>query len=388
MEPLFVRAMQYRPGDSMLGRSFAFSEAEERKLKAKHLDAIQQFAQRDVGPDDVFVRGMYLTNTQRDFYYSRFTRDALEEQTEMIPGAPVMQGHDYRGLPDARFFASRVVRIEDPSLPKRDQYWTENLYYGVKDDEGDRYVRRVDLGVYREVSIGFRLVSTPCSICKNPIWSCAHIPGDVYEKGGLCEWGMEGITSVLEGSQVFRGGQKDTSNFIPEGYGGDGARSALVAGSGDLDGRMLVSVKRANASLGVGGAMSIEEFLATPVAQRAIGWGVLFAKKGERQNTQAVVCSKSRFSDSRRASRWVRDHDFRADKRKDLDDSFVFEQFAEAAAEPGSFRTIGMDDGVSAKVCRVKQVEQEGQDGGRSVDRTDGAHESFESWLGREAAHS
>jgi len=37
----------------------------------------------------------------------------------MVPGAPVMTGHDYRLRPDARFFAAKTVRIEDPAMPDR-----------------------------------------------------------------------------------------------------------------------------------------------------------------------------------------------------------------------------------------------------------------------------
>jgi hypothetical protein len=388
---MFVRAMQYQPGNPMLGRSFVLPGFEDRAVKEKHLDAIQQFAQREVLPDDIEVRGMYLTNTQRDFYYSRFTREALEEQAELIPGAPVMRGHQYTGaVPDARFFAARVVRIEDPSLPKRDQYWTECLYYIPKDDAGEDYVRRVDLGIYREVSIGFRLAAAPCSVCKQNIWACPHIPGEIYEKHGICEWGMEGITSVLEGSQVFRGGQKDTSNFIPDGYGEAKLRSAFVPGTDDLDGRLLRTVKLANGDCtpktSRSSYRSFEEFFRSQEGKRALGFGVLVGQRGERQNTQAVVCARTRFSDPKRAARWVRDHDFRADKRNDSDQSFTFEQFPEAAAESGTFRNIGIDDGVTARVCRIKQAES--SELGRAVDSKTSSAESFESWLARESPTS
>lgn len=387
----FLRASQFRPGDSRLGRSFAFAPDVERDLAKKHIDAIQQFAQKEVSADDVHVRGMLLCNSQRDYYYSRFTRDALAEIVEMVPGAPVMTGHDYRLRPDARFFDAKVSRIEDPSLPKRDQYWAECLYYVPKDTTGDEYVRRVDLGVYREVSIGFRLASAPCSVCSKQIWACEHIPGEVYAKSGICEWGMEGITSVLEGSQVFRGGQKDTSNFIPDGAGSvDPARiryrSALVDGTDDLDARMIVVAKKLNLldRCAEPFGLTVEEFLASDVAAKAIGFGALFGKRGERANTQAVVCAKTRFSTVSRAKRWVRDNDFRADRSKETDSGFVFEQFAESLGESGSFRGIALDEGVEARVCRVRQAEENPE--GRSIDTKGDEPESVETWLARSRA--
>jgi hypothetical protein len=201
-------------------------------------------------------------------------------------------------------------------------------------------------------------------------------------------WGMEGITSVLEGSQVFRGGQKDTTNFIPAGYGAaDGARfrSAFVEGTRDINPGFMLAAKRANA-LAIGRGMSLEEFLATDDAKRAVGLGAMFGKRGERSNTQAVVCEKSRFADPRRAARWVRDHDFRADKRTTTDSAFVFEQFPESNVDSGSLRNITLDEGVAARVGRVRPVEEEQQ--GRGLDGDDRSTESFDSWLARGAAKS
>lgn len=376
MDSFFVRARQYRPGDSRLGRSFALDPATERGVKDKHLALIQSLAEREVSADEVAVRGMLLCNSQRDYYYSRFSRRALDEVAEMLPGAPVMVGHDYSRVPIGRFFDARVVRIEDPSLPKRDQFWVEGLYYAPRDDEGDAFIRRVDLGVWKEVSIGFRLSRAPCSVCHRPIWSCEHIPGDIYPKAGICEWGMEGITAVLEGSQVFRGGQKDTAQFIPDGYGPDpGAkyRSAFLPETGDFDGRSIVAVKRANAVR----ADSVEAWLRSEAGARAMGFGALFGRRGERSNTQAVRCGKSRFGTATRAARWVRDHDFAADERAETDSEFVFAQFAESLGEPGSFRNITLDDAVVASVCRVRPPEETADAGGRSAEDDEETVEAF-----------
>lgn len=390
MDSFFVRARQYRPGDSRLGRSFALDPATERGVKDKHLALIQSLAEREVSADDVAVRGMLLCNSQRDYYYSRFSRRALDEVAEMLPGAPVMIGHDYSRVPIGRFFDSRVVRIEDSTLPKRDQYWVEGLYYAPRDDEGDAFIRRVDLGVWKEVSIGFRLSRAPCSICHRPIWSCEHIPGDIYPKGGICEWGMEGITAVLEGSQVFRGGQKDTAQFIPDGYGpepGAKYRSGFVPETGDFDGRMIAAVKRVNwlpvVEARGKSALSVEEFLGSGLGQRAVGFGAMFGRRGERSNTQAIRCGRSRFGTATRAARWVRDHDFAADERVETESDFVFAQFAESLGEPGSFRNITLDDAVVASVCRLRPPEENADAGGRSAV---GGEETVEAFLSRGGA--
>lgn len=375
-----LRASQYRPGDIRLGRSFVLDPDVARDNARAYIDAIQEFSQKKVGPDDVHVRGLYLTNTQQDYYYSRFTKAALEEQADLIPGAPVMTGHDYSRVPDARFFASRVAELPDATLLPHERFWTECLYYVPKDAVGDAYVTRVDLGVYRECSIGFRCAAAPCSVCSRPIWRCAHMPGELYEGHGVCEYGMEAMTSVLEGSQVFRGGQKDTSNFIPA---GEGARARYRSGliDGDVDARELLIAKQSNLIDRVAEpfGLTVEEFLATDDAQRAIDRGQFFGKRGERNNTQALLLSKSRFATPRAAARWVRDHDFRADKRKDAAGEFIFEQFAESDLESGSARSMPLEEGVSARIGAIKE---QGDPSGRLDGRLSG-DETVEQWLAR-----
>lgn len=381
-----TRAMQYQPGNERLGRSFTPKDSTSRKAMDGWLGQINALSQVELGAEDVTVRGMLLCNTQRDYYYSRFTREALDEVAEMAVGAPVMVGHDYRGLPIGRMFQANVVRIEDATLLKHEQFWVEVLYYVPNDDEGQRFVRRVDTGTWREVSIGFRLASTPCSVCSRPIWACAHMPGEIYARGGVCEWGMEAITSVLEGSQVFRGGQKDTSQFVPEGAGESRyRRSALLEGTGDIDARLLLAAKRANLldRLAEPFGLSVEEFLKTDEAANGLARGWFFGKRGERANTQALQLSKARFGTATRAARWVRDHDFRADKRKDSAGEFVFEQFAETVAEPNSLRQLPLEEGVTARVCTPKKEDDED---GRALDGGGARGESVEQWLERQHA--
>lgn len=376
-----TRAMQYQPGNERLGRSFVPKDATSKRAMDGWLGQINTFSQVQLGAEDVLVRGMLLCNSQRDYYYSRFTEAALHEVADLAPGAPVMVGHDYRGLPIGRIFDARVVRIEDPTLLRHEQLWTECLYYAPNDAEGQQFIRRVDTGTWREVSIGFRLASTPCSTCGRQIWACAHMPGEIYSRGGVCEWGMEAITSVLEGSQVFRGGQKDTSQFIPEGASAKFRVSALHD-QGDIDARMLVAAKRANLldRLAEPFGLTVEQFLATDEAANGIARGWFFGKRGERANTQALRLVKTRFGTPARAARWVRDHDFRADIPKHTDGEFVFEQFSADVAEPGSFRPISLEEGVSATVCTPKKEDDEA---GRAIDTGERQDESVEQFLAR-----
>jgi len=84
-------------------------------------------------------------------------------------------------------------------------------------------------------------------------------------------------------------------------------------------------------------------------------------KQGDGATTdiQSVVCSKSRFNSKEEAKRWVTDHDFRADKIDETDDSYRFRQFSPSKCQKDSFRTIELTKGVVGIICRPKKSVKE-----------------------------
>lgn len=302
-------------------------EDAQRKLKSDYRDAINGLAAREVDPAEYTIRGMNLCNGRRDYYNSRFSRSALQEVAELLPGAPVMRSHNYDGLPVGTFIEGKVVKQDGVDT-------VQALYYMPNDDEGSRLRTRIDLGIQREVSIGWRCMGAQCSVCNEHIYACPHIPGDIYRGKGICEFEFSGITNVLEGSMVFRGGQKGTSTFIPAGHGvaGEASRSA---DDGDMWWREIAPMKR---------------------DARAAGLGLMFAQPGERGNTQALVFPRSRFADLATAKRWARENDFRADHSAVNEADIVLEQFK--APDGAEFDDIRIEDGIRARVVNVTSAER------------------------------
>lgn len=390
MDSLFVLARQDGARSREVGAGFRIDPSAERELRAKHLKDVQQFAGRAVGEDDFIVRGMMVANTQRDYYYSRFTRESLVEAASLLPGAPAMYGHNYGSQPVGRIFHARVARIENPDLVPADQHWLEALYYVPRDAEGEAHVRRVDLGVYREVSFGWRCMGQDCSVCGEPIYRCPHIPGDIYEDKGFCEYEFSGLTAALEVSHVFRGGQKDTSTFVPDTVAGEptapelsmSAMRAFVPGTRDIDPAALILAKRHNGALASGrlkAGQTLEDWLAGDEGSKAVGMGALFfGKQGERANTQAIQMRPERFSSRAAAARWVRDHDFRADRVRETNGVMSFEQQPEARFESRGWRTIRLDSGIEARVGKPAASSEARADARKASNGFD----PLASWLG------
>lgn len=336
----------------------ALEPDDQKRLAAQHLSVINKVANANLSADEVLVMGMYLCNTARDYYYSRFSRAALGEVVELVPGRPVQASHTYAlgvlGLPMARYFDAEVVQLQHRGWTKRDSNWAKCLYYTANDEEGQRIYRRVRTGVWKEVSIGWRCADATCSICNESIMSCGHVPGEVYERGGICEYEFNGITAVLEGSFVFAGGQKDTSTFVP------GERGRPVVSADGLRWSEMAPYKRALADYARGAHLNRYARPLGADESRSVD-AILRAEPGMRSTLFAIECSKERFADADDAKRWVRDHDFRADRMEESDVGLRFVQFNAAPSGDMVVKTVRVDDGVHGLYLKPKSKRDEGR---------------------------
>jgi len=201
--------------------------------------AINTLAPGQIGPDDVYVRSMYLCSDQVcPADWGRFTGHALEEICTLVVGRAVLRGHDRSSLPLARFFRAEVVRREDEMNPVTGEpaNWVRAWFYWLRGTTGARdLLLNIDGGVYREVSISWRYRGARCSVCGDDIRSCDHTPGRTYD-GARCHFVVDEVLDVLEGSLVYRGAESraslagarssvrtvTTTNPHPSGKGSDG----------------------------------------------------------------------------------------------------------------------------------------------------------------------
>lgn len=193
---------------------------EEKALSAEeepiYLAAINRISQVPLAAEEIYIRSMYLTSTQYvESDASRFTKEALEQIAELVIGRSVMVGHAREQLPLARFFRAQVVQregIEKDPATGLEVWWVRAWFYWLRATSGARdLLLNIDGGIYRDVSISWRVAKQSCSICgQAAAWvdwdtlACGHHPGKHYE-GQLCHIMMEEVSDVLEGSIVFAG---------------------------------------------------------------------------------------------------------------------------------------------------------------------------------------
>jgi hypothetical protein len=184
--------------------------------------AINTLAPGKLGPEDVYVRSMYLCSDQVcPADWGRFSGNALRQICSLVVGRAVLRGHDRSSLPLARFFRAEVVRREDEANPATGEpaSWVRAWFYWLRGTTGARdMLLNIDGGVYREVSISWRYRGARCSLCGDDIRSCDHTPGRTYD-GARCHFVVDEVLDVLEGSLVYRGAESRASLA--------GARSAV-----------------------------------------------------------------------------------------------------------------------------------------------------------------
>lgn len=77
--------------------------------------------------------------------------------------------------------------------------------------------------------------------------------------------------------------------------------------------------------------------------------------KQAKTKIQTLILSKEKFKTLDAAKKWVTDHDFHVSKVDETDESWRFRQFEPTECQDESFRTIKIDDGVTAVICRPKE---------------------------------
>lgn len=316
--------------DVLVARETQFFRADGDSIDS-YMPEIQRLAQRDVKPDEVIVRGMMLANDQRDTYFSRFTESGLHEIAELLPGRPVMVGHNIERLPVARFFRGDVVKSTLGAPRGKMATWVRALFYMPNDEVGQAITRRMDLGVYRDASAGWKCTGTECSLDGENIRSCGHTPGEVYERG-LCEFRFSGVTRMLEGSLVYSGAQRGTTTFIPD---------SVRRSEESFDEKEVMLWTRV--------ADAIREHRS---ADNEIDALLRYGQPDPplRQRVSHLTFDSGLY-EAREAATWCRNNSFRADRMEVRGQEFVFAQ-RDIDLSNGS-RRISLDDGVSAVAAEM-----------------------------------
>lgn len=162
-----------------------------------------------VKKEDIYIRAMYLVSDQVNSFGGCFPVDEHPRLAELLVDSPVLVGHSKEKLPIARNFKADLVEKDGANWIKVYFYWLKNS------PEAESLKENIDHGIYKECSIGFSFEFPECSICKQDMRRCQHIPFRAYqtEDGHQTQahFNYRNITKVHETSLVYRGAVSGTS---------------------------------------------------------------------------------------------------------------------------------------------------------------------------------
>jgi len=172
---------------------------------------------KPVNEGDVEIREYRIVGDALTMHRGKFRTEDMEHMLKLMNGAPMLAGHDTDKVPLARFFGGRTEKIGDVTYAIPMFYWANGT------PDSDRMEKNIDTGIYNEGSIGFRFTTPTCNICGLDIRGipddddnrCIHIPGRKYD-GKLCFYYWDGVTTVDEGSIVYRGSHPGTGMGKPD----------------------------------------------------------------------------------------------------------------------------------------------------------------------------
>ncbi len=162
-----------------------------------------------VRKEDVYIRAMYLVSDQVNSFGGCFPLEEHPKLAELLVDSPVLIGHSKERLPIARNFKADLVEKESANWIKVYFYWLKNS------PEAESLKENIDHGIYKECSIAFSFEFPECSICKQDMRRCQHIPFRTYltEDGEQVQahFNYRNIIRVHETSLVYRGAVFGTS---------------------------------------------------------------------------------------------------------------------------------------------------------------------------------
>ena len=144
---------------------------------------------------------MVCCDTQIDRDGEAFTKNALQKLAELFIGKTVITDHK----PSAENQIARIYKtlVEDNSGVSRLIAWA----YIPKNSGNDDFIKLIETGIVKEVSVGCSVKKCTCSVCGKELGFCQHKKFKDYD-GTICHGILDEVTDAYEVSFVAVPAQK------------------------------------------------------------------------------------------------------------------------------------------------------------------------------------
>ena len=178
---------------------------ENRTVPAEDMALINRLTRRELSEEEVYTFPVVLCDNETDRDGERFSVEALEKLAELFVGKTGIFDHDPRGRNQtARVYAAEVVRDTDRVTKCGEPYTCVRAKaYMMRTDGNADFIREIDGGIKKEVSVSCAASKKHCGICGADmrVSPCSHVKG-CYYGGKLADVVLDGITDAYEWSFV------------------------------------------------------------------------------------------------------------------------------------------------------------------------------------------
>jgi len=194
---------------------------------------INEYAVKELTPDEVFCFSLILCDNEVDRDVERFTNESLELMAELFLGKTMLFDHYWSAESQkARLYRVFTEKTKEKNSLGEDLVLLRGSAYMLKDGN-EEIIKAIEGGILKEVSVGCQMEKCACSICGETLsyqWQTGksvckndHIKGDAYD-GKMCVGDLKDPKDAYEVSFVAVPAQKgagvtksnDNSNDIVE----------------------------------------------------------------------------------------------------------------------------------------------------------------------------
>lgn len=186
-------------------------EHEAQAASAEQMQKINEYARRELTPDEVYVFSLVLCDNEVDRDYERFPAESLKVLAELYKGKTGIFDHNPKGKNQtARIFDTAIELDSTRKTSAGEDYCALRAWaYMVRCDKNADLILEIDAGIKKEVSVGCAVERTECSVCGADVRKdgCAHEAGKLYNDV-LCWHELIHPTDAYEWSFVAVPAQK------------------------------------------------------------------------------------------------------------------------------------------------------------------------------------
>lgn len=174
-------------------------------MAMSNLEKINQFTRRELKEDEIYQFDVILCDNDIDRDLERFSDQALRQMQKLFVGKTGIFDHNPKSNNQtARIFDTELIRPQNRRTKDgRPLISLKANAYMIRTDSNADFIREIDAGIKKEVSVSCRAGKQICSVCGADRTEsvCSHVPGNSYG-GKICCVILDDIRDAYEWSFV------------------------------------------------------------------------------------------------------------------------------------------------------------------------------------------